>query len=172
MCGFRITVEHDDFGTLFAYVLNAEGSLITKYDDIAEEFSPAVLLNELKRYGFLIDYNPVKQLTGNQITFLMTINQLHFDKIRVLNVWDSSSGVKLFKNHVVAFKSDPLGDWLNSGYSPSIEEYTDAVTSGAAMDIGIISEAQNMDWSWLVGWVGAIDEILEDNAEMSLWPSI
>lgn len=171
LTGFRITIEHDDLGTLFAYILNAKGSLITPYQDVAQEFTPGVLLNELKRFGFLIEYNPIKQMPGNQISLLMTINQLKFDKIRVLNVWETSTGVKVFKHHIVAFKADPLGNWLNSGYAPSIDEYTKAITSGAAIDIGILTEAQDMDWSWLVGWVGNIDDILCDNAEMGLWPS-
>lgn len=153
---------------MFAYILDAGGSIVTPYDNITQQFTPEVLISELARFGFLIDYAPSKTLSGSQLSFLMTLNQLHFDKIRVMSVWDSSSGVKVFTDHIVVFQAKEHGDWLNNGYAPSINEYTSGVTSGSAMDIGVISDAQGMDWSWLVGWVGSIPDILAENAEMSV----
>lgn len=166
--GFRISVEHDELGTMFSYILDAKGSIVTPYPNLSQQLTPAFLLSELARFGFLVDYNPSKTLSGSQLDFLMTLNQLHFDKIRVMPVWDSSSGVKEFTDHVVVFQAQAHGDWLNNGYSPSISEYTKGITSGSAIDVGIISEAQGLDWSWLVGWVGSIPDILKENAEMSV----
>lgn len=163
--GFRIAINHKDFGTLFAYIIDATGRLVTNYPDISCNFTTATILTELARFGFLVDYNPVKAMDGTQIQFLMTLQGLFFDKIRVLSVWDASSGEKQFKTHVVAFKTDPLGDWLNSAYCPSIKEYTDAVINGYAFDISAATAAKEMDWSWLVGWIGDINLILRDNAE-------
>lgn len=166
--GFRISVEHEELGTLFAYILDADGTIVTPYPNNGQQFGPDVILAELARFGFLVEYKQSKNLPGDQLTFLMTLNQLHFDKIRVMPVWDTTTGVKEFTNHIVVFQAAQHSNWLNNGYSPSIAEYTSGLTAGSAMDIGVISEAQGMDWSWLAGWVGSIPDILAENAEMSL----
>lgn len=166
--GLRVSVDHEDLGTLFAYVLHAAGDIVTPYQNISDQLSAQFLVKELARFGFLVEYAPSKTLRGSQLSFLSTLAQLRFDKIRVMSVWDSTSGVKEFSEHVVVFQASAHSDWLNNGYAPSIQEYTAAVTSGSAIDIGAISQSLDLDWSWLVGWVGNISDILSENAEMSL----
>lgn len=163
--GLRIRVEHKTFGTLFACVVSGSGSLMSYQEDsgIIYELTPGIILQELKKYGFLIEYDPVDKLSGNQLDYLVTLNQLHFDKIRILNVWSAPLGVKEYHTHIVVFIADRHGDWLNAGYSPSLDEFTSALQSGSAMDISTISQTQNYNWSWLYGWVGDINDILEDN---------
>lgn len=165
--GFRISVEHEDLGVMFAYILDACGSIVTHYPDNRPDMSPSTLLDELARFGFLVDYYPSKCLSGEQITFLMTVDNLHFDKIRILPVWEVKNNEKVFTNHIVAFQAGSHGNWLNNAYCPSLDEYSKGVTSGSAIDVGLISEAHGMDWSWLSGWVGSIPDILKENAEMS-----
>lgn len=163
--GLRISVIHSLFGTLFSYVVGAKGSMISKSDyGPTYELTTGQILEELKKYGFYIEYNPVESLPGNQIQYLMTLQKLHFDKIRILSVWDTLRGVKEFKVYVVAFKADPNGDWLNAGYSPSLKEYTKAVNEGTAFNISAISETNDYHWDWLYNWVADIDDILKDQS--------
>lgn len=163
--GQRIKVEHRVFGTLFACVVSGKGTLLTKnVEGYMHEFTPAQILAELEKYGYYIQYNPTEHLNGNQIEFLMTINKLGFDKIRVLSVWDAPLGVKENKIHIVAFNSESNGNWLNSGYSPSKNEYMNSLSNGSAIDVSQLSEQRNFDWSWLYGWVASIDDIIADQA--------
>ena len=163
--GLRIQVCHSTFGILFACVLNAKGCMISKMDEgTTFEFTTGQILEELKKYGFLIEYSPVENLRGAQLQFLMTLNDLHYDKIRVMNVWTAPTGVKEFKTYVVAFMVEPNGDWLNANYSPSYTEFVNAIQAGTAMNISAISESKNFRWDWLYGWVGDIDDILEENS--------
>lgn len=167
--GQRINVIHDTFGTLFSCVVNAKGSLISEdVEGYIHEFTPGQILSELKKYGFNIEYSVKDTITGNQIELLMTLNNLGFDKIRVISVRSAPLGVKENKVHIVAFQIDPLGDWMNSGYSPSSDEYQDAVTNGYAFDITGLSRAKDMNWSWLYGWVANISDIIEEQSTTEL----
>lgn len=167
--GQRINVIHDTFGTLFSCVVNAKGSLIsTDIEGYVHEFTPGQILSELKKYGFNVEYSVKDSITGNQLELLMTLDKLGFDKLRVISVWSAPLGVKENKVHVVAFQIDPLGDWMNSGYSPSIDEYQDAVTNGFAFDITGLSRAKDMNWSWLYGWVASISDIIEEQSTTEL----
>lgn len=163
--GQRIRVEHRVFGTLFACVVSGKGTLLTKnIEGYMHEFTPAQILAELEKYGYYIQYDPTEQLNGNQLEFLMTINKLGFDKIRVVAVWDAPLGVKENKIHIVAFNSKVNGDWLNSGYSPSKMEYFNSLSTGSAIDLSQLSDQKHYDWSWLYGWVANIDDIIADQA--------
>lgn len=161
--GLRIKVEHPTFGTVFSTIVDPKGTLVDKDEEgYMYQMTPGQILSELKKWGFLIEYVPMDTLSGNQVQYLMTLNQLHYDKIRVLSVWDAPLGVEEHKVHVVAFQSDPLGDWLNSGYSPSRREFLSALEDGTAINITQISEQENYDWSWLYNWVADINDVLED----------
>lgn len=164
--GQRISVNHKKYGVLFACIRDAQGCMISKdvEGNSFHEFTTGEILDELKKFGFLIEYDPIEHISGNQLEFLMTLNNLHYDKIRVLSVWDAPLGTKEFKTHVVAFLAEAHGDWLNAGYSPSISEFTHGLQNGTAFDISAISKAQDYDWSWLVGWVGSISDILAENS--------
>lgn len=164
--GLRIRVDHEEYGTLFACVLNAKGTMITPSEDQLPEFTPAQVLCELKKYGFDIVYNPAKKLPGNQIEFLMTLRNLNFDKIRIMNVWDSRPGVKKFKMHIVVFNAETHIDWLNSGYSPSIQEFTEALNDGSAMNVTKVGDSSNRtyNWTFLYNFVANIDDIIKENS--------
>lgn len=165
LVGTRIKVEHDTFGTLFATIVDVNGTLTT---DTPEQdtfvMTPGQILAELRKWGFEIEYNPMRELSGNQINFLMTIRDLHYDKIRIMSVYDYVNGLQEFKWYVVAFQIDALGDWVNAGYSVSRDEFNNAINSGYAMNISALSEAKNYQWDWLYNWVGDINDILEANS--------
>lgn len=165
LSGLVIKVIHDKYGELFVYTLDAKGSFINEnVDGTYFQMTPANILAELKKYGFNIQYNPVEHISGNQLQFLMTLENLHYDKIRILNVWSAPLGVKQFKTYVVAFNSQTLGDWLNAGYSPSETEFVNALIAGTACNVSDLSDSQHYDWSWLYNWVGDISDILAENS--------
>lgn len=166
LSGVRISIQHDDFGTLFACVLHAEGSLVQAADsgELSNEFTTAEILNELSRYGFIVEYNPVASLKGSQISYLMTLQGLKFDKIRILNVYKYQNGVKAFDTHVVAFNVKENPFWLNNAYAVSESEFLEALRNGSAINISAISDTNKFDWSWLYGFVADIEDILEENA--------
>lgn len=169
LTGTRIQVMHSDFGVLFACVVNGAGNLITcPQHNAVYELTPSQILSELAKYGFDIQYNPESNLSGNQIQYLMTLNELHFDKIRVMNVWskNTATGENEFATNIVAFMSILNPYWLNNDYSCSASEFADALTKGTAMNLTHISNTQKYNWSWLKGFVANIEDVLADNAEV------
>lgn len=164
--GLRICVIHETYGVLFTCVVGAKGAIVSKDDTgFVQEFTPAQILAELQKYGFNIIYSPVEHLPGNQLEYLTTINKLGFDKIRILNVYETPLGVKEFKTHVVVFDSKGLDDWMNAGYSPSIKEYQEALTTGKCICIDEISDKKNFNWSFLHNSVMNVFDILADNTQ-------
>ena len=165
--GLRITLEHEVYGELFSYIVNASGGLVSTFNnDIEYELTTDEILTQLAKYGFLITFHSWEDLSSDQVQYLMTLQNLHFDKIRLLSVWDTPNGVKEFKLHVVAFQVEQLPDWLNSGYAPSKKEFINALNSGYAINISAISETRNYRWDWLYNWVADIGDVLADNAKL------
>lgn len=167
--GIRIQVNHDKFGVLFACVVNAGGRLIScaKCNQIYE-FTPTQILSELEKYGFIIEYNPEANLSGNQIQYLMTLDQLGFDKIRIMNVYevDSVTGASVYSTNVVAFNASFNPNWLNNGYACDRKEFTEALNNGSAANLTNISETKKYSWSWLSGFVANINDVIKDNSEV------
>lgn len=163
--GLRIKLDHDKYGTLFACILDAQGDMISRNaDETLNQLTPGQILSELWKYGFIIEYDPIESMPGNQLEFLENLyNFSHMDKIRVMSVWEAPLGVKEFNTHIVAFQSSYHGDWLNAGYSPSKKEYLEGLENGSAIDVSRMSRDAHYDWSWLYGWVGNISDILEEH---------
>lgn len=172
--GLRIKVEHRDFGTLFACVIGAKGRIISDCDHENQpfefEFTPAQICEELYKYGFDIDYNPVKNLPGDVLDLLMTINRLGFDKLRVIGITDANvirSDTKAFQKtySVVAFNSEHLTEWLNAQYSTNTDLFQKALQSGNALNVTAITNRDKVhyDWTWLWNMVVNIEDVLADN---------
>lgn len=164
--GFRISVDHDTMGTLFACILHARGDIVTDgYEFEKCELSTEEILRELKKFGFLITYHPNQNLPSAQLEYLISLRGLRYDKIRILNVWDlSSAGIKEYKTYIVAFMSDPHGDWLNNGYCPSLKEFSKALIDGTACNLTEVSKTRCFRWDWL-NFVANIDDIIKENAD-------
>ena len=165
--GVRILLNHDDFGVLFACVINSSGMLldpVSKDSDIIYEMCPYQIICELQKYGFLIHYAPAKHLSSEHLTTLIKLQGLNFDKIRILNVYEIKNGVKQFNWKVVGFKLKKNPYWLNADYSPSKKEYMKAVEEGTAIDVLSFVDKCKLDWTWLYGYVASISDILEENS--------
>lgn len=162
--GIRIQVSHNEFGVMFACVVNSSGSLISSdSSNWAVDMTPASIIQQLAKFGFLVEYSPVDHLPGHQLRFLQTISKLNFDKLRVLPVNSLSDGSKSVRYCLVAFNVKDNPTWINSSYVASSAEYLAALSNGSAMNLENISDQNNYDWSWL-DYVANISDILRDNA--------
>lgn len=159
LSGTRIVVEDDDFGVLFAYVISPDGTMVSP-NFTGPNLSTKQLLLELEKFGFLVTYEPNKHLKGSQIQYLMTLQNLHFDKLRVVAVCepDGDIGIK-----IVAFNVAKNPTWINNAYSPSYLEFIEALNNGSAVNLTEISDTQKYDWSWL-DFVADIADILKENS--------
>lgn len=163
--GTRIQVIHEDFGPLFVCLLDGGGSIISEIaDDIVPEFTTQQILTELKKFGFIIEYKPVTKLPSAQIDYLISLRQLHFDKIRVLYVHEYINNIKDVKWYVVAFNIESNPQWINNWYSPHKNEYQSALMNGSALNLLNVSASRKFRWTWLVDNVMSIEDILEANA--------
>lgn len=164
LTGLRIELTHTTFGVLFACVIDAVGAIV---DPTVEppELTPTQILTELAKFGFLIEYDPSAHLPASQISYLITLRGLHYDKLRILRVWRLVDNLEKADVYVVAFNSEANGNWLNNDYSPKRSEYLDALANGSAINISAISQSQRYNWSWLYGFVANIDDILANNVE-------
>lgn len=165
--GLKITIEHELFGVVFAYIVDARGSLISSNGGgKVHELSVSGILNELARFGFLIEYVRPPQLPPEQVEFLTTINKLQYDKLRVLSVWSIDDlGRKKFDRYIVAFNVGSHSQWLNASYSPDVVEYTNAIIAGTAYNISGLSDCRKFSWEWLENKVINICDILSDIGE-------
>lgn len=156
--GTKISVIHDMYGTLFAYIVDAVGELAS---DVGPMLSTKTVLRELRRYGFDVTYDQKAHLSGDQLQFLMTLKAMQFDKLRLLTVIDPNT--QTATTYVVVFKIEQHPNWLDNEATVYKKEFTDAVTVGSAFNVSLVSPAANYRWDWL-DFVADIDQILNENA--------
>lgn len=163
--GTKVEVTHPIYGTLFAYTILPRGDLVTNIEkDNLETVHHDILLNELKRYGFYVLYEEEEYLPVGQVRLLKTLQGLHFDKIRIFAIQNLSSAWK-DSLRVTAFDILEHENWLNAGYSPTVQEWQNAILNGTAFNVSGLEEAQKYHWDFLYNTVGDIDKILLSNEE-------
>lgn len=167
--GFRIKIDHDQLGTLFACVINPKGCILDPDYESVITFTPEIILQELGRFGFIVEYEPSSKLPGDQLQYLVDIRNLGFDKIRLIHNVNSDPSEPILGNTLVAFKVADLSVWINSNYQPHEKEVLKAYLSGSAINLSKSTNACKYDWSWLVGWVANIDDVLLQNAEVNTY---
>ena len=168
LSGTRISIVDEEFGVIFSYVVDPKGDIVGPDENVsAFNLTTDQILQELNTYGFYVEYPVNKTLSGDQLSYLMTLKNLHYDKIRLLAVWHTENGIKEFSTYVVCFNSEKNGEWLNAGYAPSIDEFDKALNNGSAINITYISDTQGYQWDWLYNWVANIDDILKQNIPSS-----
>ena len=167
LTGLRISVVHPEFGTLFSTVLHAEGDLISDdYVDSVDALTNEEILNELAKFGFYVTYEGRSHLSQGQLDYLVTLQTLHFNKLRRLTVRTPADPVKPDQTMIVAFDANSHLDWMNNDYVPLKSDLDAALIAGTAINISTISDTCNYDWSWL-DYVASIEDILEDNSQDS-----
>ena len=110
-----IMVNHNQYGNLFTCLLNSSGSLLTPDPDsgIIKEFSTDEVLAELNKFGFDVTFSINQHLSGDQISFLMTVNDLGYDKLRRILVQDKTNH---YVEYIVVFNVEKCPDWLDEDY--------------------------------------------------------
>lgn len=165
--GINILVNHSQYGTLFACLVNSSGSLLTPdpVSGIIPEFSTDEICAELYKFGFDVTFEINQHLGGEQISFLMTVNELGYDKLRRILVQDKPDGS--YSEYVIVFNSDPgkcpeiwlTGDPIvKCGKKP----FVDALISSGAMNLTDLRQTKGFDWTWLTSLVN-IEDIIREN---------
>ena len=163
--GIVISVEHDRYGTLFASTLATTADIFSFQDEgcLVHQLSIDDILGELNKFGFNVIYIPIKHLSGKQLDYLMTLRDLHFDKIRVVTFENGSTFKSEPTSQVVAFNIEENPEWIHNTYYISKKEFADALMNGSAMNISATCKDNSFDWSFLEDYVYSIDDILEEN---------
>lgn len=165
LTGTAILVNHSQYGTLFACIVNAKGSLLTPNPDsgIIKEFTTDEILAELNKFGFDITFEINQHLSGDQISYLITLSGLNYDKIRKLPVYKYDNlGNKVFSDYIVAFNVEGCPEWINQDYTCRDIDFTAKLNEGTAINLTYMSETKLYDWTWLT-YVASIDDIIGDN---------
>lgn len=160
--GINILVNHSQYGTLFACLVNSSGTLLTPDPDsgIIKEFSTEEILVELNKFGFDVTFEINQHLSGDQISYLMTLSDLKFDKLRILEVQDKPDG--RYSNYLVAFNVQKCPEWIYNDFTCGKKAFVDALTSSGAMNLTDLEQTKGFDWTWLT-YVANIDDIIRDN---------
>ena len=162
LTGTIILVNHTQYGTLFACLINSSGSLLTPdpVSGIIKEFTTDEILAELNKFGFDVTFEINQHLSGEQISYLMTLYDLKFDKLRILEVQDKPDG--RYSEYLVAFNVAKCPDWINLDFCCGKKPFVDALMSSGAMNLTDLEQTKGFDWTWLT-YVANIDDIIADN---------
>ena len=165
--GINILVNHTQYGTLFACLVDSKGTLLTPDPDsgIIKEFSTDEICKELYKFGFDVTFEINQHLSGEQISYLITLSGLNYDKLRRLAVYEYDSvGSKVFSEYIVAFNVDGCSDWLDMNYVCRKRDFLEKLNKGVALNLTHVSQTEQFDWTWLT-YVANIDDIIEDNGQ-------
>ena len=174
LSGLVIMINHTQYGTLFTCLVDAYGSLLTPdaNSGIIQEFTTDEILEVLKTFGFDVTFSINQHLSGDQISYLMTLSDLGFDKIRKLQVYTTNDTIiptsgseimqKYYSEYLVAFNVDKCPDWTNIDFTCARKSFLEALNSSGAMNLTDLKQTRDFDWTWLT-YVANIDDIIEDN---------
>ena len=163
--GTVVRVDHEDFGCLFSYLVDGEGSSLS---DLPVTFlSTQDILAQLKRLGFYIIYKEEQHLPGDMLNYLATLDGLGYDKIRVLYldvppVMPGEAAEPIWC--VVAFKVAAHPEWIHNTYRAQESELVQGALAGTAINISAISKEKKFNWGFLKDYVLNIKDILEENS--------
>ena len=162
LTGIIILVQHNQYGTLFACMVNADGTLLTKdsNSEIIWEFTTDEITKILATFGFDVTFHINQHLSGNQISYLMTVSDLGYDKLRRLLVQDKPDGK--YSEYIVVFNVAKCPDWIANDFTCGKKPFVDALISSGAMNLTDLEQTKGFDWTWLT-YVANIEDIIEDN---------
>lgn len=168
LSGQIIRVEHDDYGCLFSYVVEASGVDVScAPNGTVFQLATDELLMELEKYGFIVKFSKCLQLSDAQYQLLMSSQLLGMSKIRIMYV-DMTEKRNRFdddyerKPYLVMFKMDKLPMWLSNGKVCSKQEFEDALAKGYAVNLTECEGGlHGNDWSFLTDKVLNVSDILK-----------
>ena len=161
LTGLIILVQHNQYGTLFACMVNADGTLLTKdqNSEIIWEFTTDEITKILATFGFDITFHINQHLSGDQISYLMTLSDLGFDKLRRLIVQGLDGK---YSEYIVVFNVAKCPEWIANDYVCGIKSFLESLNNSGAMNLTDLEQTKGFDWTWLT-YVANIDDIIEDN---------
>ena len=163
--GIVITVNHRKYGTLFQHILECSGKLLAYEGIRPHQFSLEEILTELSKFGFDVQFTPQLHLSESMLSYLGTLVNLNYDKLRVISIADRynyHTDESQYTDYVVAFSADKLPKWLDNTYTPTKSEFTDSMLSGYSCNVSMSPEGKKLDWSWL-DYIANIHDILDNN---------
>ena len=168
LSGQIIRVEHDDYGCLFSYVVEASGIDVScASNGTVFQLTTDELLMELQKYGFIVKFSKCLQISDAQYQLLMSSQLLGMSKIRIMYV-DMTEKRNRFdddyerKPYLVMFKTDKLPMWLSNGKVCSKQEFEDALAKGYAVNLTECEGGlHGNDWSFLTDKVLNVSDILK-----------
>lgn len=163
--GLVVGVNHDKFGCLFSYLVQGQGSLISHLS--VAPMSTKDILEQFKRFGFYIVFKEEKHLSGKLVEYLITLDKLDYDKIRILYVDCPPPMIgqdDIAKYYVVAFKVTAHPKWIDNTYRATEEEITEGTMNGTVINVSAISAEQKFRWNFLGDYVLNISDIIEANS--------
>lgn len=168
LSGQIIRVEHDDYGCLFSYVVEASGVDVScSSNGTVFQLTTDELLMELEKYGFIVRFSTCLQISDAQYQLLMSSQLLGMSKIRIMYV-DMTEKRNRFddnyerKPYLAMFKTDKLPMWLSNGKVCSKQEFEDALAKGYAVNLTECEGGlHGNDWSFLTDKVLNVSDILK-----------
>lgn len=168
LSGQIIRVEHDDYGCLFSYVVEASGVDVScSSNGTVFQLTTDELLMELEKYGFIVKFSKCLQISDAQYQLLMSSQLLGMSKIRIMYV-DMTEKRNRFdddyerKPYLAMFKTDKLPMWLSNGKVCSKQEFEDALANGYAVNLTECEGGlHGNDWSFLTDKVLNVSDILK-----------
>lgn len=168
LSGQIIRVEHDDYGCLFSYVVEAIGVDVScSANGTVFQLTTDELLMELEKYGFIVKFSKCLQISDAQYQLLMSSQLLGMSKIRIMYV-DMADKPAMpdecyeRKPYLVMFKTDKLPMWLSNGKVCSKKEFANALANGYAVNLTECEGGlHGNDWSFLTDKVLNVSDILE-----------
>lgn len=162
--GTRIRVEHNVLGTLFTTVIDSKGALI-EHDPQTPghgyNMPKDVILKELKKFGFEIEFSKLIGITKHQIEALKVLSKLNFDKLRRITVISYSNNKQHYNTHIILFNTDKHPELLYEKATISYKYFIKGLSNGSICDISNLTGDSKLSWYWL-DFIANIDDVIKE----------
>ena len=161
-----IQVNHANYGTLFAAMIEGSGKLLSTKDEEGLDLpfmSTEKILKELERFGFYVKYDVKSNLPSNMIAFLATVDNLGFDKItRVLLETKTKLDTVVLEPTILVIKStEDNSDLLTFDCKLRAKRFNEKLAANTIMNV---THEKGMKWDW-VTYIANISDILDENVD-------
>ena len=161
--GFLVKVCHPDYGVIFAAMTEGKGYLITDKDESGNAIpfmTTSEILTQLEKFGFIICYSPEVHLDGKQLSMLIDLQHLGYDKLNVIYKMEG----RVARKNIIALDSSMCADLLMYNSKVTTSQFNIYLEQGCIYNISNSpANLTEFDWSWL-SYVCNIKDILEANA--------
>lgn len=158
--GRIISVVHTKFGTMFATITDGRGYLISASDeddcDLPLMTTDEILI-QLEKFGFDISYEEEPNLSGEQLTFLMKLQDLGYDAVTKIRV----QYPKTSRTSTIAYNSSRHVDYLSFNTVVPKSKFDESLEDGSIVNVAKMDAT--LKWDWLT-YTCQIDDILEMNS--------